>query len=371
MRPPLILANIAALLLLSVPACHKSEEEHHAEHRKVVASSPTVKDITVTEQYVCQIRSRRHIEVCALEGGYLNDIPIKEGQAVKQGDLLFKILPSLYQAKLNSETAEAQLVQIEFENAKRLYQSNVVSDKEVALAQAKLAKAQAQVQLSQTELNFTDIKAPFDGIVDRLYQQQGSLIGEGDKLTSLSDNSLMWVYFNVPEKRYLEYKSKMGEQGNKEDDATIELVLANGNKFDQTGKIGAIEADFNNETGNIPFRADFPNPNGLLRHGQTGKVLIHNVLHGAVVIPQRATFEILDKRYIFLIGEDQVVHQHEIEVEHELEDIYVLKENAKSPLKPTDKFVLEGVREVRDGDTVKGEFRPPEEVLKSLKNEAE
>ncbi len=361
-----------ALLFISLPACHKAAEEQHEEvHRKIVATSPAVKDVTITEQYVCQIHSRRHIEVRALEGGYLSDIPIKEGQAVKQGDLLFKILPSLYQAKLDSETAEAQLVQIEFENTKRLYQNRVVSDKEVALAQAKLAKAEAQVHLSRTELNFTDIKAPFDGIVDRLYEQQGSLIEEGEKLTSLSDNNVMWVYFNVPEKRYLEYKSQMQGNGDKEDDSTVELILANGNKFDQTGKIGAIEADFNNETGNIAFRADFSNPNGLLRHGQTGNVLIHHVLHGAVVIPQRATFEILDKRYVYVIGEDQVVRQHEIEVENELEDIFIVKADVKSGLKPTDKLVLEGVREIRDGDTVKGEFRPPEEVLQNLKNEAE
>ena len=120
-------------------------------------------------------------------------------------------------------------------------------------------------------MNFTTVRAPFDGIVDRLHEQQGSLIKEGDILTTLSDNSVMWVYFNVPETRYLEYMAGLDQD---KEDPKIELVLANGNKFQQTGKIGAIEAQFNNETGNIPFRADFPNPDGLLRHGQTGTVLI-------------------------------------------------------------------------------------------------
>ena len=171
-------------------------------------------------------------------------------------------------------------------------------------------------------MNFTNVRAPFDGIVDRLHEQQGSLIKEGDILTTLSDNSVMWVYFNVPEARYLEYMAGLEQD---KEDRQIELVLANGSKFPQTGKIGAIEAQFNNETGNIPFRADFPNPDGLLRHGQTGNVLIHRTLKNAIVIPQRATFEILDKRYVYVVGKDDVVHQREIVVQNEMDDIFVIK----------------------------------------------
>ena len=96
-------------------------------------------------------------------------------------------------------------------------------------------------------------------------------------------------------------------------------MLANGSKFQQIGKIGAIEAKFNNETGNIPFRADFPNPDRLLRHGQTGTVLINRTLKNAIVIPQRATFEILDKRYVYVVDKDDVVHQREIVIQNELD----------------------------------------------------
>lgn len=361
-------AIILAMFALSISGCSdtlaKLVEEQHGEQSKVVVTSPAIQDVTVTEPYVCQIHSCRHIEVCALESGYLGEIDVKEGQAVRQGDLLFKIVPTLYQAKLDSELAEARLAQIEFNNTQKLYENHVVSDQEVALAQAKLAKANAQVNLAQAELNFTDVKAPFDGIIDRLHEQQGSMIEEGETLTSLSDNSLMWVYFNVPEAQYFEYQSKLRDG---HDDLQLELVLANGQTFPQSGKIGAIEADFNNETGNIAFRADFPNPTGLLRHGQTGTVLIHRPLHNAVVIPQRATFEILDKRYVFIVGDDNVAHQHEINVAHAMEDIYVVSGGVKEG----DKIVLEGVRQIRDGDELEFEFRAPEEVLSQLKHEAE
>jgi len=354
------------LLTLSLPGCSKSEAQQQEEQRKIVVTSPAVKDVTTTQQYVCQIHSRRHIEVRALESGYLEEIHIKEGQLVKQGDVMFKIVPILYQAKLDSEIAEAQLAQIELANTERLYQSRppVVSVQEVMLAKAKLAKTQAQVKLAQAELNFADVKAPFDGIVDRQHTQQGSLVEEGDILTTMSDNSVMWVYFNVPEARYLEYRAHEGEN---QSDLRIELQLANGEKFSQPGVIGAIESDFNNETGNIAFRADFANPDRLLRHGQTGTILLHRTARNAIVIPQRATFEILDKRYVYVVGDDKVVHQRAIKVQHEMEDIFVISDGVKDG----DKIVLEGVREIHEGDTVEPEFRTPKEVLSGLKNEAE
>jgi membrane fusion protein (multidrug efflux system) len=366
---------LLALISLSLPACDmhaEAKEETHQEQHKVVVTSPESKYVIITQSYVCQIHSQRHINVRALQNGYLEQIPIKEGQAVKQGDVMFKIVPILYEARLDAELAEAQLAQLEFNNVKKLLEDKVVSQNEVLLLQAKLAKAQAKAKLSQAELNFATVKAPFDGIVDRQHHQQGSLIKEGDILTTLSDNSVMWVYFNVPEARYLEYK---GRQGKSKDysrlelvDSRIELVLADGSTFDQTaGNTVTIEGKFNNETGNIPFRADFPNPDRLLRHGQTGTVLIHRMVKNAIVIPQRATFEILDKRYVWVVDADNVVHQREIAIRNELDDIFVIEKG----LDVNDKIVLEGGRQVRDGDTVEYDFRKPEEALANQKNHAE
>ena len=332
----------------------------HAEH-KIVVTSPIAKDVVSTQHYVCQIHSCNHIEVCALEGGYLQEIMVKEGQAVTQGELIFKILPVLYQARLDSDVAEAQVAEIELQNSEMLYKQRIVALPDVALAKAKLAKAQAKVNLARAEMAFADIKAPFDGIVDKQYHQKGSLISEGDILTTLSDNSVMWVYFNVPEARYLEYKESPKE------DLKVELFLANQQKFPQEGAIGAIEADFNNENGNIAFRADFPNPERLLRNGQTGKVWLSHIVKNALVIPQRAKFEILAKTYVFVVGEDDVVHQREINIQKEMDDIYLIE----SGIEVNDKIILEGLRQVRDGEKVEYEYRAPEVVLQNLKFHAE
>jgi membrane fusion protein (multidrug efflux system) len=344
----------------------EGEQPRQQEH-VIVVTRPVRKDLVSTQPYVCQIHSCQHIEVRALERGYLKEICVKEGQAVKKGERMFKIMPTLYQARLESEEAEVQRLEIELNNTEALFKKGVVAQPEVALKTADLAKAKGKLAQAKAELSFTDVVAPFDGIVDRQHNQLGSLIEEGGILTTLSDNSLMWVYFNVPEAQYLHYKAELDKDDESTQHLQIELKLADGTIFPERGKIGAIEADFNNTTGNIPFRADFPNPRGLLRNGQTGTVLIHTTLKDVVVIPQRATFEILAKRYAFVVDKNGVVHQREITIQTSQEDIFVIEKG----LSEKDKIVFEGIRHVRDGDKIEYKFRSPDEVLGHLKFHAE
>ncbi len=362
-------------LLFGISACHPHAEHAHHEQPMIIVTNPLAKNVTTKQQYVCLINSRRHIVVRAQhkEAGYLDEIHLKEGDEVEAGQVLFRLVPTLYKARLDAEYAEVQLAQQEYNNTKKLCDDRVVSDKELALFDAKLAKAKAKAAQALAEYNFTSVKAPFDGIIDRLHEQQGSLIKEGDKLTTLSDNKVMWVYFNVPETRYLEYRGqvKSGQPCSRMElvDSRIELVLANNKPFHhEAGNTVTIEGEFNRETGNISFRADFPNPEGLLRHGQTGNVIIHRTLKNALVIPQRATFEILDKVYVYVLGEDEIVRQREITIEHELDDIFVISKG----LSPSDKIILEGVQQLRDGHKVeKHQHRSPEEALKHQKFHAE
>lgn len=376
-------SSISALLLasLSLPllACtalqaEEEEQAHQEKHHPIVVTNPIAKDVVSTKEYVSQIHSRRHIEIRALEEGYLEEIPVQEGQAVKKGQLLFKTVAVLYKARLDADKAELQLAEIALRNTKTLFEKNIVSDQELAKAKAERDKVKAKVDLAAAELSFTQVRAPFNGIIDRQYQQLGSLVEEGDVLTTVSDNSLMWVYFNVPEADYLNYKILLGNadpanpQRLQLPGAKIELRLANGKLFDQTaGDTVTVESNFDNETGNIQFRADFPNPDGLLRHGQTGTLLIHQPLKDALLIPQRSTFEILDKQYVYVIGDDGIAHQRAITVAHEKDDIFILE----SGLDPNDKIVLDGVRQLHDGDHVEYEYQKPEDVLSHLKHHAE
>jgi membrane fusion protein (multidrug efflux system) len=337
------------LILLWIPLClserNAAGQKPKDEAQKVTVTTVQSKPVTITQQYVCKIYSRRRIEVRAPAEGYLTAIPIKEGQAVKTSETMFEIGEILNKARLDAKLAERDIAQLELNNIKKLAEKQGVSQFEVKLFEAKLAKVKAEVDLALAELNFTKIKAPFDGLVGRLPRKRGSFVLKGETLTTLSDNSLMWVYFNVPEARYLEYMAERVENQQNQD---LGLILADHNKFPHAGKLDAIEAEFNTETGDIAFRADFPNPDRLLRHGQTGTVLIKRVLNDAIVIPQRATFENLARRYVYVVDKDDVAHQREIVIQNESEDLFVIKKGVEVG----DKIVLDGVRLVRDGDKV-------------------
>ena len=347
----------AALLL---PGCGGQHEEGHEEHAhgRYPATTPLLADTVVQQDYVCQVHSVQHIELRALEKGYLQDMLVDEGQQVKEGQLLFRIRPVLYQAEVQRAQAEAEFAEIEYRNTKSLADSNVVSPNELAMAKAHLDKAKAELSMAQAHLGFTEIRAPFDGIVGRFHVRKGSLLDEGELLTELSDNSTMWIYFNVPEAEYLAYqKSALAGNGTK-----VKLKMANGEQFDQTGEITAIESDFNNTTGNIAFRATFPNPQRLLRHGETGNILMDSRLDNVLIIPQKATFEVLDHRYVYVIGKDSVLHTTRIEVGPELQHLFVVNEG----LTKDDRILLEGLRKVKDEEKVDYTFIAPDSVVKHL-----
>jgi membrane fusion protein (multidrug efflux system) len=311
---------------------------------------------------VCQIRAIQHIELRALERGYLQKIYVDEGQSVKQGQMMFQIMPLIYQAELGKAQAEADFAQVEYRNTKSLADSNVVSPNELALAKAKYDKAKAELALAQTHLGFTEIRAPFNGIMDRFHVRLGSLVDEGDLLSTLSDNSEMWVYFNVPEAEYLDYKTHADNNILK-----VDLIMANHEHFKYPGYVRAIEADFNNEMGTIAFRATFPNPDRLLRHGETGNVEVTAPLKNALLIPQKATFEILDKKYVYVVDKENKLKSRKIVIAAELPDLYAVKEG----LQEGDKILLEGLRIVKENEKINYQFQDPKKVISNLKLHAE
>ena len=356
MKKALLVQSLVAILCYT--SCNSEKEEKKEMETKFLVTSPLQMDTSLFHEYVCQIHSVSHIELRSQERGYLQNIYVDEGQFVRKGQLMFQIMPLIYQAEKNKSQAETDFAEIEYKNTKRLADSNIVSANELAMAKAHFDKVKAELSLAQAHLGFTEIHAPFDGIMGRFNVRLGSLVDEGELLTTLSDNSKMWVYFNVPESEYLVYATKVKDKNL----LKVKLKMANGELFDQQGTVETIEADFNNETGNIAFRATFQNPKGILRHGETGNIEMPINIKDALIIPQKSTFDILDKKYVFVIDEKNIVKTRQITVGEELPHIYVVTDGLTSK----DKILLEGLRKVRNNEQIHFDFINPRKVINGL-----
>ncbi|SJZ66441.1 efflux RND transporter periplasmic adaptor subunit [Sediminibacterium ginsengisoli] len=360
MKRIVVLTGLVSLLY-QTSCTPKKENKEEVSH--YTTTSPLQVDTSFVKEYVSQIRSVRNIEIRAQEKGYLQEIFVDEGQSVKAGQLLFRIMPKIYEAEMEKAQAETRIAEIELQNTKALVDKNVVSKNEQAMAQAKLDQARAELSLAKLHLSFTEIRAPFDGTIDRIPQKLGSLIDEGQLLTTLSDNSQMFAYFNVSEPEYLDYQTNVKGRGN----TKVGLLLANGTTLSYNGTVELIESEFNNETGNIAFRARFANPNRLLKHGQTGKVLMTMPLRNALIIPQKATYEIQDKLFVFVVDKNNVVKSRGITINGRMPDLFVVE----SGLNLNDRILLEGVQKVRDDDKIASEYIAPEKVVSRLRLKAE
>ncbi len=344
--------------ILAFVACGNKKVEEKKEVLKLPVTTPIVMDTTITKDYIAEIQSIQNIEVRAKVKGFLEAIKVDEGQKVDAGHLMFSIRSREAEAELVKAQAQVKTNELEVQNVRTLAEKNIVSQTELNLAIAKLNEAKADQGVAETALTFTKIYAPFNGVVDRLKFKVGSLIDEGTLLTSLSNNKAVYAYFNVSEKEYLDFKAKGKDKVKQQ----VSLLLANNQPHKYKGVIETIEGEFDKNTGSIAFRAAFPNPELLLKHGETGKVLLPIELKKAMVIPQKATFELQDKVYVYIVDENNVVKSRNIVIKQKLSNLYVIE----SGLSLTDKILLEGVQTVKENDKIEVELLPAKEVIDHL-----
>jgi membrane fusion protein (multidrug efflux system) len=361
-------------IVVGFAAC-TSPEENKTEAGKFPVTSPLSMDTTYTIEYVAEIQSLQNVEIRAKIKGYIEKIYVDEGRPVKAGQTLFSISnkefnQELLKAKaiLKTAVAEAKTAELELQNVKTLSDKNIVSKTELEKAQANLDAANARIDEAKANeataninLSFSEIKAPFDGTINLIPFKTGSLIDEGTLLTKLSNNKEVFAYFNVSEKEYLGYTN----QKENEEKNSITLLLANGQAHKYKGAVETIEGEFDRNTGNIAFRAKFPNPDLLLKHGSSGKVQLTNDIKNALIIPQKSTYEIQDKFYVFVVDANNVVKQRNIVIKQRLPHLYVIE----SGLAASDKMIYEGIQNVKEGDKILTEFISLKQVISQLKTQ--
>ena len=342
---------------LSIILISCSDKTVKNEEQTYLVVNPIVQDTTYERDYAATINSFQNVEIRSKVKGFVEDIYLDEGQKVKKGQILFKLNSKEFEqhvhkaeAAIQSTLAELRASEIEVENTKKLFDKNIVSKSELDLIttkvninKAKVNEARVAKEQAILHVEFTKIKAPFDGIINRIPNKKGSLIDEGALLTSISNNESVYAYFSVSEIDYLDYVQSKSKNN------TVTLSLANNSIYPYKGTIETTETEFNKETGNIAFRAKFPNPERLLKEGGTGKVLVKKLYKNAIIIPQKSTFEVQGNIYVYLVDKNNTVYSKKINPINRLSNYFVLDKD----LTKEDKIIYEGIQSIKTGDKVK------------------
>lgn len=323
--------------------------------------------VDLTSSYPATIKGKQDVEIRPQVSGFITKVCVDEGSMVRKGQVLFIIDPTQYEAAARSAkaavaTAEAAVStqQITVDNKRALNKKNIISDYDLAMAEnslasakAQLASAKAQLISAEQNLGFTSVKSPSDGIVNNIPYRLGSLVSPSiaTPLTIVSDITEMHVYASLTEKELLELVRKDGSQSAAvETYPEVQLQLSDGSTYDQKGKIETISGVINANTGAVSIRATFPNGSRLLRSGGMGNLIIPYHIENALVVPQKATTEIQDKKFVFLQQPDNTVKMNEITILNiDNGQEYVVT----SGLKKGDLIVIENVGTLKDGQTIK------------------
>ena len=320
----------------------------------------------LSSKFSATIRGKQDVDIRTKVQGYITDIKVKEGSVVRQGQTLFIIDQVPYQAALataeaNVDVAKAQVdaAELSATSKEKLFEQNIISDFDLRMARTTLASAKAQLAQARANeltasnnLSYTLVKSPVDGVVGTLPFRVGTLVSPSDStpMTSVSDNSDMYVYFSMSESQVLSLKRQYGAIENAlQELPMVELQLNDGSIYSEKGIIEAISGIIDPTTGTVTLRAKFPNKKRLLISGGSGTIILPHRQEGCVVIPQHATFEVQDKTYAYQIvdgvAKTRIISVFEIDNGKE----YIVQ----SGLMPGDTIIANGIGSVRDNAPIK------------------
>lgn len=354
------LVLLTGLLTASLLSCKSEPVIEETQPEVVQVFQPMVVDTTLSVDYVAEIQAVQKVEIRSHIRGYLEKILVDEGKFVRKGQTLFTINNLEAKEGLNKAIAMARSAEVEVKSAeleainkKSLVDKKILSETEfqaatnkIELMKARLSEAKSNVESARIALNYCSIKAPFDGTVNRIPNKIGSQIDDGTLLTTITQNNEVFAYFNVSEKDYLDMVSlPKGDETSKH----IKLTLANGVQYPLEGFIETNEAEIEEGTGTLAYRARFRNPEKILIHGSTGKVTLNKPIRNAMLIPQKSTFEIQDRTYVYVMDANGKLKTRPVAVANALTYYFIIE----SGLSTTDKIVYEGIQNLKDGMEVK------------------
>ena len=378
MKINLIQGFVTLMLLPCVmSSCHKSSQvrEQLKDSIPVIAVQPT--SVELPRSYVADGQAVQYVEVKPKVEVFVQEIFVDEGQKVKKGQPLFRLSSAEYsenvkeaEANLKQAEAEYQMAVYEAERIQRMVEKDIISRirldqvntaKEVA--RMKVQQAKVQLQRSRTNYAYTTITSPFEGYIDRIPYKVGSLVNPQSLMTTVSDVSEVFAYYKVNESEYLAFKRAQIKGEEQPELNNIQLVLSDGSTYSYRGRVETVEGDFERGTGSIAFRVRFPNPEGLLKHGVTGRIRMMSKMSDVYLIPQKSTFEIQDFTYVYGVDSTGVVRVRSFEPLERFDNYYVAED-----FEPGERLVYEGVQLVKDGMEIKPKVVDYSSVMHKLEH---
>ena len=352
---------VLAACCMAAAGCGQAPVAMGPGQYEVLTLSTTDREIPTN--YSATIRGRQDIDIYPQVSGTISEMKVQEGANVLKDETLFIIDQVPYKAAL--QTAEANVAaakagvstaKLTYDSKKELFKRNVVSQfdlstakNQLLTAQAQLAQAQAQRVNAANNLSYTVVKAPSNGVVGTLPLRVGALVGPSTRLTTVSDNSQMYVYFSMTENQLLDLTRRYGSTAKTlKSMPDVQLLLNDGSLYEFPGRVESISGVIDSSTGSVQLRAVFPNPDELLHSGGAGNIVLPSAYKDCIVVPQTATFEIQDKVYVYKVVDGKASSSM-----IDIEKISNGKEYiVRSGLVPGDVIVAEGVGLLREGTPI-------------------
>lgn len=362
-RTNVSLLAVLALVLLIVSCKSTGEQKEKSPDYPIMVVKPGSK--TLETNYVSVIKGKQNVEIRPQINGTITEIRIEEGAAVRKGEILFIIDQAPYRAALKMATAnvkgaEAKLAtaRLTVDSKEALRKGEIISDFDLQTARNALLEAQAALELAEaqqsnaaTDLSYTEIKSPVNGVTGMIPYRVGALVDSNipEPLITVSDDEDVYAYFSMTEYQVLDIIQQQGSFEKLIQDATeVKLRLGNGTLYTHTGKIDAVSGTIEPGTGTVSIRAVFPNPERWLRNGGTGQVVLTTSKTDCIIIPQSATYEIQNQRFVYKVVDGKAVSTP-IEVENTNDGKEYI---VTSGLQEGDTIISEGAGLVREGAIV-------------------
>jgi RND family efflux transporter MFP subunit len=382
MRKYFISSVILIAVAVYVSGCNEAQGTQAAPPPQALPVLPIDASSTTTYlEYSATVEGKTNVEIRPQVSGYLDKIFVEEGAYVTAGQPLFKINDRPYDAQVNNSSANVAAAKaneekaaIEVRRLTPLVENRVISDVQLKAAQAAYDAAKAEVSQAEAagnnagiNLGYTLLKAPVSGYIGRIPFKVGALVGKGeaDPLTVLSDVKDVYAYFSMSESDFLHWSSQapgktIGEKIKSL--PPVELQLADKSIYAGKGRVELVEGQFDKTIGTISFRATFPNPEGLLRTGGTGKVRIPQNSAGLLPVPQSATYDIQDRVFVYIVGDSNKVVSSPLHIVGQTATYFLVDKGVKAG----DRIVYQGMDRLQDGMVISPQVLSTDSVLKAV-----